>query len=99
MLKRDRTGEEKQFDKQMKRAIMRLGTQPSQEAAQPNPFPYVLFWDRIERKGQRCRVVPGSSARARVVVVEFQDGFRCSLPRMAIRREVMPCQDEKARAT
>lgn len=46
------------------------------------PFPYVLLHDRLGRKGQRCRIVkPG-----RIVMVEFEDGFRSILSRMALRR-------------
>ena len=83
MLKRDRTPEERQFDKLAKRGIMHLGAQPSHEDATSNPFPYVLFWDRLGRKGQRCRILkPGP----RLVLLEFQDGFRHVINKMAIRR-------------
>lgn len=62
---------------------MRLGTQPSHEAEPQNPFPYVLYWDKLERKGQRCRILkPGP----RVMLVEFEDGFKHTINRMAIRR-------------
>lgn len=84
MLKRDRTAEEKRIDKLTKSGILRLGAQPSHEAASPNPFPYVLFWDRLGRKGQRCRILkPGP----RVVLLEFaDDGFITTMNKMAIRR-------------
>lgn len=82
MLKRDRTGEEKHIDKLAKRGIMLLGAQPSKEAAD-NLFPYVLFWDKLERKGQRCRIVkPGF----KVVLVEFEDGFKHTINKFALRR-------------
>lgn len=84
MLKRDRTADEKRIDKLTKGAIMRLGTEPSQEAKTTNPFPHVLFWDTLGRKGQRCRVIkPGF----RIALVEFEDGFRHTVNRMAIRRD------------
>ncbi len=84
MLKRDRTPDEKRIDKLTKGAIMRLGTQPSQEAETMNAFPHVLHWDKLGRKGQRCRVIrPGF----RIVLVEFEDGFRHTVNRMAIRRD------------
>jgi hypothetical protein len=85
MKKRDRTAEEKKIDLLTKGGMMRLGAQSSHEAATPNPFPYVLFWDRCEgRKGQRCRVLkPGP----RVITLEFEDGFTATVNRMAIRRD------------
>jgi hypothetical protein len=84
MKKRDRTPEEKKIDLLTKGGMMRLGAQPSHEAATPNPFPYVLFWDRQGRKGQRCRVLkPGP----RVITLEFEDGHVTTMNRMAIRRE------------
>jgi len=83
MKKKDRTGEEKQFDKLARRGIMLLGAQSSHEAEPPNPFPYVLFWDKMGRKGQRCRILkPGPS----VLLVEFEDGFKHTVNRMAVRR-------------
>lgn len=83
MRKKDRTPEEKHSDSLMRTGIMLLGAQSSHEAATPNPFPYVLFWDKLERKGQRCRILkPGP----RVLLVEFEDGFRHTVNRMAIRR-------------
>lgn len=83
MLKRDRTAEEKQIDRITKSGIMRLGAQSSPEAATPNPFPYVLHWDRLGRKGQRCRVLKNGT---RVHLVEFDDGFQQTIDKRAIRR-------------
>ena len=83
MKKKDRTNEEKQFDKVLKSGIMHLGAQPSHEAATPTPFPYVLAWDRQGRKGQRCRVL---KAGPRAVLLEFEDGHLTTMNRMAIRR-------------
>lgn len=83
MLKRDRTAEEKHIDKLTRSAMMLLGAQSSHEAATPNPFPYVLYWDKLGRKGQRCRILkPGP----RIVLLEFSDGFRHTMNKMAIRR-------------
>lgn len=84
MRKRDRTADEKHIDKITKSGIMRLGAQPSHEAATPNPFPYVLFWDRLGRKGQRCRII---KSFPRVLLLEFEDGFRQTINRMAVRRQ------------
>lgn len=71
-------------------AIMRHSTQPpSTGAATPNPFTYVLRWDRAQRKGQRCRIVtPVSSAGylSRIVLVEFVDGYRHTVDKRALRR-------------
>lgn len=83
MRKKDRTAEERNIDRLTKSGIMRLGAQPSHEAAIENPFPYQLFWDRLGRKGQRCRILkPGP----RIVLLEFEDGHRCTMNKMAIRR-------------
>ena len=84
MRKRDLIAEERHIDKITKSGIMRLGAQPSHEAATGNPFPYVLYWDKLGRKGQRCRILkPGP----RVMLVEFEDGFKHTINRMAVRRE------------
>lgn len=92
MLKRDRTGEERRIDKLTKCAIMRLGAQPSHEAATPNPYPYFLQWDKLGRKGQRCRIVkPGW----KIVLVEFEDGFRHTVNKMAVRR-ADPCSSSSS---
>jgi hypothetical protein len=84
MRKKDRTAEERAYDKLLRGGMMRLGAQPSDEAATPNPYPYILFWDKLGRKGQRCRILkPGP----RVILLEFEDGFRHTVNRLAIRRE------------
>jgi hypothetical protein len=84
MKKKERTTDEKRTDALLRTGIMHLGAQPSHEAATPNPFPYVLHWDKLERKGQRCRILkPGQS----IVLLEFEDGFRHTMNKMAIRRE------------
>ena len=65
--------------------MMRLGAQSSHEAESPNPFPYVLFWnDKLGRKGQRCRILkPG----LKVLLVEFEDGFKHTVNRLSVRRQ------------
>ena len=82
MKKKERTADERHIDKLTKSGIMRLGAQPSHEEP-PNPFPYVLYWDRLGRKGQRCRILKSGP---RVFLVEFADGFRHTINRLAIRR-------------
>lgn len=85
MLKRDRTTEEKAIDQMMKSGIMRLGKVPaSQQGGIPKPpFPHVLYWDVLGRKGQRCKIIkPG----LKIALVEFEDGFRHTVNRMAIRK-------------
>lgn len=83
MNKKDRTEEERRFDSITRRAIMSLGAQPSHEAEPENPFPYVLFWDKLGRKGERCRILKSGP---RVMLVEFDDGFKHTINRLAIRR-------------
>lgn len=83
MRKKDRTSEEKWADGLLRRGMMLLGAQSSHEAEPPTPFPYVLYWDKLGRKGQRCRILkPGPS----VLLVEFEDGFKHTVNRMAVRR-------------
>jgi hypothetical protein len=64
--------------------MMRLGAQSSTETPQVAAYPYVLAWDRDGRKGQQCKVIkPGTL----LVTLEFEDGHRCIINRMAIRRK------------
>jgi hypothetical protein len=97
MRKRDRTTEERDFDVKLKRGLMRLGENPNPSSSERNGFevtkphqptrtyPHVLVWDRLGRKGQRCKVlrVTGNLYRTQV---EFEDGFVAVVERMAIRR-------------
>lgn len=82
MLKRDRTPDEKYIDKLTKRGMLALGVDPAVKP-KPRPFPYVLFWSKYERKGQRCKVVASNRSNA---LVEFEDGFRTRVNRRAIRQ-------------
>jgi hypothetical protein len=82
MKKRDRTSEERKWDDMLKTAVMRLGPNPQTEA-QPTPFPYVLAWDRLGRKGQRVKIIRQSLQIAHVM---FEDGFTANLARQALRR-------------
>jgi hypothetical protein len=82
MRKRDRTAEEKTFDKILAQSMMRLGENPS-APAEPNAFRHVLLWDRLGRKGQSCRILKQSGTLAQI---EFEDGFVTRINRMAIRR-------------
>jgi hypothetical protein len=80
--KKDRTSEEKQFDGMLKTAMRRLGPNPQADVP-PIPFPYVLCWDRLGRKGQRVEIIRQSTQTAQV---RFEDGFITILNRQALRR-------------
>jgi hypothetical protein len=86
VLKRDRSSEEKHADKLAKTGMMLLGgTNPT--PAEPTPFPFYLYWDKLGRKGQRCQV---QRLTTRTVRVRFEDGFESVLNRSAIRRISKP---------
>ena len=98
MRKKDRTGEEKHWDGMLKSGLMRLGENPGTDSSQyprsevpephrpTNPFPHVLVWDRLGRKGQKCRVITPKNNTSKVQV-QFEDGFISPLiNRQAIRR-------------
>jgi hypothetical protein len=82
MKKKDRTSEEKRWDGIVKTAVMKLGPIHPAEA-QPTPFPYVLVWDRLGRKGQRVKIIRQSIKTAQV---RFEDGFTSVIDRKALRR-------------
>jgi hypothetical protein len=96
MRKRDRTGEEKQWDGMLKSGLMRLGENPNPSSSErngfavtqlhrsTNPFPHVLVWDRMGRKGQKCRVITPKNTSN--VQVQFEDGFIATINRQALRR-------------
>jgi hypothetical protein len=83
MRKKDRTSDEKRFDDKIKTAIMRIGPNP-QPHEQPTPYPYVLVWDRLGRKGQRVAIIRQSTKTAQI---KFEvDGFTTVINRQALRR-------------
>ncbi len=52
-----------------------------------NPYPHILQWNRMGRKGQACRIL---AMRGGMIQVQFEvDGFTALLDRRAIRRK--PC--------
>ncbi len=52
--------------------------------AQPDT-PYVFRWNRLDRKGQTCRVLARGAMNS--CLVEFDDGWRMVTSRNAIRRK------------
>jgi hypothetical protein len=82
MKKRDRSTDERGFDKLLAQSIMHLGATPT-APAEPNPFRHVLHWDRLNRKGQSCRIL---KQRGTLAQIEFEDGYTVQINRMAIRR-------------
>jgi hypothetical protein len=46
-------------------------------------FPHILRWDRLGRKGQRCKIIRTHNATCQV---EFPDGFVAALSRRALVR-------------
>jgi hypothetical protein len=51
----------------------------------PERWPYIYFWNRMGRKGQRCRVI----LRARTMntcLLEFEDGHLAITSRNALRK-------------
>lgn len=95
MLKRDRTYEERRFDAMLKTGLRCLGESPSgvtrSEVAESlgpsnNTYSQVLYWDRMGRKGQKCRIVNPDKNSGRNVQVQFEDGFIAVINRRAIRR-------------
>lgn len=51
----------------------------------PN-WPYVYFWNRMDRKGQPCKVT-----------ARFPDGFTAITSRNAIRKAPPVCSDDPVR--
>lgn len=52
-------------------------------------FPMVWFWRAtfmrpVDRKGQRCRVL--ARGKMNTILVEFEDGFRVTTARFAVRK-------------
>ena len=49
-----------------------------------NPYPYVYRWNRMGRKGQRCRIMARGGMNS--VCIEFEDGFRAVSSGNAVRK-------------
>jgi len=51
------------------------------------PFAYIWYWkSRLpERKGKACRVLV--RGRMNTILVEFEDGFRVTTSRFAVRKK------------
>lgn len=65
--------------------LVKSGEQHSCEVAKPiAAFPYVYAWNRMGRKGQRCRVL--SRGKMNSCAVEFEDGHRAVTSRNALRK-------------
>jgi hypothetical protein len=47
-------------------------------------WPYIHFWNRMGRKGQRCRVL--IRTKMNTCLVEFEDGHLAVTSRNALRR-------------
>ena len=50
-------------------------------------YPYIYFWNRMGRKGERCRVLIRVKAM-NTCMVEFDDGFLAITSRNALRKPV-----------
>lgn len=49
-----------------------------------SPYPYRYAWNRMNRKGQFCRVIVRGKMNS--CLVEFEDGFRAVTSRNALRK-------------
>jgi hypothetical protein len=47
-------------------------------------YPYVYFWNRMNRKGQLCRVL--AQGKMNSCLIEFQDGYLAVTSRNALRK-------------
>ena len=47
-------------------------------------YPYRYAWNRMGKKGQRCRVL--ARGRMNTILVEFADGHRATTSRNALRK-------------
>lgn len=56
----------------------------AQRARKAAAFPYVHFWHRMDRKGQRCDVL--ARGKMNSCLVKFEDGFTAVTSRNALRR-------------
>ena len=56
----------------------------AQRARKDVAFPYVYFWHRMDRKGQRCDVL--ARGKMNSCLVKFEDGFTVVTSWNALRR-------------
>ena len=56
-------------------------------------FRYVYAWNRMERKGQPCRVIV--RAKMNSCLIEFEDGFKAVTSRNALRRRGLKAPETK----
>jgi hypothetical protein len=47
-------------------------------------FPFVYFWNRMNRKGQMCRVL--ARGKLNSCLIEFEDGYLAVTSRNALRK-------------
>jgi hypothetical protein len=47
-------------------------------------YPYIFYWNRLGRKGQRCKVT--ARGKLNSCRVEFEDGFVVITSRNAVRK-------------
>lgn len=47
-------------------------------------YPYIYFWNRMGRKGQRCRVLVRGKMNS--CAIEFEYGFKAVTSRNALRK-------------
>lgn len=59
----------------------------SSTLASGTTFDFIYYWNRMGRKGQRCRVLVRGAKNS--ILVEFEDGFKAVTSRYAVR-EVKP---------
>ena len=58
----------------------------AQVALRTESFPYRYAWDRMNRKGQFCRVLVRGKKNS--ALVEFEDGFKAVTSRNALRKRI-----------
>lgn len=49
-------------------------------------FPYIYYWNRMDRKGQRCAVIVRGKMNSCLVI--FEDGYTAVTSRNALRKAV-----------
>jgi hypothetical protein len=61
-----------------------LDVLPKERAELMGDYPYVFYWNRLGRKGQRCKVT--ARGKLNSCRVEFEDGFVVITSRNAVRK-------------